>query len=621
MGGAKFFYLPIFLLAALTAGCGSSSITVLNPAGPSARCGVTLNVSTPSVASGGGSGTISIATERECAWTLSAESDWLTFDARTSGQGAAELAFLVQPNRSTSPRSVEVSVADQRARISQEPATCPWRVSPSEVAIDAEGGERTVGLSTEDFCSWSITSDDPWIALASGSSGKGSAEITLRVARNEGRSRTSIVQVAGQTISVRQMEAPPRSPATPEPPTPQPPPSPTPPGPAPAPTPDPPELPPPALPEPPPPAPQPPPAAPPPPVTPPPPAPAPSPCTFQAAPTAFKAVSYNATALQVDVTTQEGCVWTAASQSSWMTVATNGTGSGRVDITVAENTGADRSGTLVIAGQTVTVDQQSRPCAYAVSPSSYNAASTGGTTSVTVTTTAGCAWAATSNAAWITISGGASGTGGGQVELTISENIGAVRTGTVVIAGQTVTVTQQAKPPCAYTISPGSYNSSSGGGTVDVAVTTAAGCEWAVAGNPTWVTANPSASAGARSTTLTVQSNAGAARSATFKIAGQDFTVQQASAPCTYLAGRSVRTYSHERTTREIGVLTQSHCPVSATEDAAWIRIQSAPTFGSGEIVIRIDENKAKASRSAPITITGENYLFIVTVVQEGKDD
>jgi hypothetical protein len=202
----------------------------------------------------------------------------------------------------------------------------------------------------------------------------------------------------------------------------------------------------------------------------------------------------------------------------------------------------------------------------------------------------------------------------------MSENTGAARTGTLVIAGQTVTVTQPAKPPCAYTISPNTYKPSSSGGTLGVAVTTAAGCEWTVAGNPTWVTAKPSASAGAGSTTITVQSNAGAVRSTTFKIAGQDFTVQQASAPCTYLAGQAVRTYSDARQTRQIGVITQSHCPVSATEDASWLQILSAPTFGSGEIEIRILENTEEASRSAPITITGENFVFIVTVVQRGDD-
>src|SRR5688500_314188 len=220
MGGARLLNCWIFLLAALGTGCSSSSTTLLPTGSSPQRCGVTLNVSASSITSAGGSGTISIATERECAWTLRAESDWLSFSTPTTGQGAADLAFSVQPNRSTSPRAVEVSVADQRARISQEAATCPWSVSPTEVAFEAEGGDRTVKVSTEDFCSWVATSGESWITLASASSGKGTAEIILRVARNEGRSRSSIVDVAGQTVAVRQLEAPPRPPSTPEPPAP-----------------------------------------------------------------------------------------------------------------------------------------------------------------------------------------------------------------------------------------------------------------------------------------------------------------------------------------------------------------------------------------------------------------
>ena len=42
--------------------------------------------------------------------------------------------------------------------------------------------------------------------------------------------------------------------------------------------------------------------------------------------------------------------------------------------------------------------------------------------------------------------------------------------------------------------------------------------------------------------------------------------------------------------------------------------------MGSGEIVIRIDENTSREGRSAPITITGENFVYSVTVMQAGKN-
>src|SRR5688500_3819494 len=125
MGGARLLYYSILLLAALGTGCGSSSTTLLDPAGSSTqRCGVTLNVSTSSITSAGGSGTISIATERECAWTLKAESDWLSFAAPTTGQGAADLAFSVPPNSSSLPRSVTGSFYSLRAMYSNDAYTC-----------------------------------------------------------------------------------------------------------------------------------------------------------------------------------------------------------------------------------------------------------------------------------------------------------------------------------------------------------------------------------------------------------------------------------------------------------------------------------------------------------------
>jgi hypothetical protein len=259
-----------------------------------------------------------------------------------------------------------------------------------------------------------------------------------------------------------------------------------------------------------------------------------------------------------------------------------------------------------------------------VAPSAFNNVPSSRTTlQVDVTTQAGCVWTATSNASWVTISSGTNGTGTGRVELTVAENTGTARSGALVIAGRQVTIEQQSRPPCAYAISPSSYKASSDGGNVSVTVTTAADCDWAVTGNPAWVSATPTSATGTRATTITVQSNAGAVRSATFKIAGKDFVVQQASAPCTYLAGRAVREYSHERTTREVGVFTQSHCPVSATESASWIEILSPlsqPAFGDTEIVIRIQANTGEDTRQAPITITGENYTFIVTIVQRGDD-
>ena len=68
----------------------------------------------------------------------------------------------------------------------------------------------------------------------------------------------------------------------------------------------------------------------------------------------------------------------------------------------------------------------------------------GGTGNVNVTVTdSRCTWTAVSNASWITVTGGYSGTGNGTVTYTVAENTETVRKGTINIAGQTFTVKQQ----------------------------------------------------------------------------------------------------------------------------------------------------------------------------------
>ena len=84
------------------------------------------------------------------------------------------------------------------------------------------------------------------------------------------------------------------------------------------------------------------------------------------------------------------------------------------------------------------------PCTYTISPGSLIASSAAGSASVTVTAAAGCAWTATSNAGFLTITNGASGSGNGTVTFSRTANSTAVpRSGTLTIAGQTFTVTQR----------------------------------------------------------------------------------------------------------------------------------------------------------------------------------
>jgi len=84
-----------------------------------------------------------------------------------------------------------------------------------------------------------------------------------------------------------------------------------------------------------------------------------APCTFSLVPTsqAVNAIGGSSSvAVSASVST---CAWTAISNVSWIAVVSgaSGIGNGVSGYLVAANTGAQRSGTLTIGGQTFTVDQ------------------------------------------------------------------------------------------------------------------------------------------------------------------------------------------------------------------------------------------------------------------------
>ena len=83
-------------------------------------------------------------------------------------------------------------------------------------------------------------------------------------------------------------------------------------------------------------------------------------------------------------------------------------------------------------------------CTYSISPTSSNPGAGATTGTVSVTAGTGCAWTATSNAMWLTITSGASGSGNGAVGYLVAANTGAARSGTMTIAGLTFTVNQAA---------------------------------------------------------------------------------------------------------------------------------------------------------------------------------
>ncbi|MDX2039919.1 MAG: putative Ig domain-containing protein [Acidobacteriota bacterium] len=80
-------------------------------------------------------------------------------------------------------------------------------------------------------------------------------------------------------------------------------------------------------------------------------------------------------------------------------------------------------------------------CNYSVSPTTFTIAANGGSGTVNVTVASGCSWSSSNSNSWITVQT-SSGNGNGSVTFTVAANSGATRTGTITVANQSVTITQ-----------------------------------------------------------------------------------------------------------------------------------------------------------------------------------
>jgi len=253
-------------------------------------------------------------------------------------------------------------------------------------------------------------------------------------------------------------------------------------------------------------------------------------------------------------------------------------------------------------------------CTYTLSTMSQTIGGGGGTGSVDVTVVGSncAAWTATTSTSWITIQSGASYLGSRTVTYSVSGNsLATSRTGFITIAGQTFTVAQSGA--CSYTLSPTSVSLGSGAGTGNVNVTASfQNCAWTAATNAYWMTVQPTMGSGSGAVSYTVAANTGVpARNGTLTIAGQVFTVNQASGVCTYSLNPTSQSFGSGGGSGSVAVtVTGSNCaPWAAVGNVDWIAVQGgASTTGSGTVPYSVAPNTGAASRNGTIAIGGQTF-------------
>src|SRR5690349_22955746 len=98
--------------------CGSSGNTYTTPT-TIAKCSVAFDAPTSTVPASGGTGSITVKTERECQWTAQADVSWLSISSGASGQGDGSVQFTAGANADPVARNGGIMLNGQRAQVTQ----------------------------------------------------------------------------------------------------------------------------------------------------------------------------------------------------------------------------------------------------------------------------------------------------------------------------------------------------------------------------------------------------------------------------------------------------------------------------------------------------------------------
>ena len=204
--------------------------------------------------------------------------------------------------------------------------------------------------------------------------------------------------------------------------------------------------------------------------------------------------------------------WTVVPNAAWIsTNKMNGAGNSTVAFTAASNmaSGAPRSVTATIAGQSISITQAGAPSTFTLTPTTWGVGPAGGTRVVSFTSSLPDApWTAVSSQPWLTVDP-ANGAGSGAVTLTAAQldSSARSRTATLTLGSKTVTVTQVGVA-ADLLLNPNVWAPPATGGTQVIAVTTTpADAFWSASTSTPWLTSSKASGGGTDTLTLTAQPN------------------------------------------------------------------------------------------------------------------
>ena len=230
----------------------------------------------------------------------------------------------------------------------------------------------------------------------------------------------------------------------------------------------------------------------------------------------------------VQLTVAANTQWTATSGASWITVTSSSSSAGRArvafDVAANEST-ESRTGTLTLAGKTVTVKQDGLWSQLTYDGTVFSETSDSGFIDVQVEGNG--TWTASTDASWLTLLDDG-GRGSGSVMFVVDDfdTTVASRTAAVTIAGKTVYITQRGYQ---LSIDPAVAEIGSNAGAGEVGISAPVGAIWEAIVTADWITlVGGSTGSGSGTLRYTVADNTtGGTRTGKIVISGQEYTVTQ----------------------------------------------------------------------------------------------
>ncbi len=331
------------------------------------------------------------------------------------------------------------------------------------------------------------------------------------------------------------------------------------------------------------------------------------------------------------VITVSGTVpWTATANASWIdiTAGATGAGGGSVVYSLAANTATNsRTGTITVSGsgisRTFTITQAEAAPSIELLPTSR----THGEAAVTgqlIDVMANVTWVATANVAWVTITGGATGTGNGAVTYSVAANSGTGgRSGAITVTDgdiiRTFTIDQDPASPL-LTLSPTNRMHVASGATGET-VTVTANVSWTAVANEAWIQVT-SGAAGSGNGTVTYSVSAQpdiASRMGTITVTGGSVTrifgVEQAGADPVLEISPASRNHVAAGSTGHDITVTANHAWTASTA-AGWISITAGATgIGNGTVTYNVAANSGP-ERSTTISVASATITRTFGVTQ-----